>query len=192
MDTRLAPACAALALAAGLPLASRADAPAPEGYAIHEDPAGTVQVCLVSYDGRSCDGAEVLLRRDTASGDVVAITACDADHCFLDQGVPPGTYQYGLQTPYACPAGAHGDVLYYVEAAVAGVVGLGAGASEAPPLSVPWLGQGQLVCAGNYSGLPFAGPSCDCTSGGPVLGFDLLALLAGALLWRGHARRARA
>jgi hypothetical protein len=154
------------------------DAAAPTTYAVTQD-AGNVTVCLENSRGRVCpdDG---LLRRDTQSGVMVSLTACNPDHCFVDECVPAGTYQYGLATPYVCePASMTTD--FYVEVPVAGADPGCVPAVLPLATSVPWS-TSRYVC--EYH--PDRG---GCGTSGAVLGLNALVLAAGALLWRRRARR---
>jgi MYXO-CTERM domain-containing protein len=56
------------------------------------------------------------LRQDEASGEVVSIAAtCDPMGCFNDECVPPGTYRYGLASPFPCSAGGCPVIIPYFE-----------------------------------------------------------------------------
>jgi hypothetical protein len=171
-----------LLVAALGPTRALGDAPEPLWYLLTED-AGTVRVCLSANSGRTCPD-QGLLRRDTATGEIVRVDTCDAGGCFLEQCVPAGTYQYGLAVPYTCQgaraAYAFGQLT--VTGAAAGCTRTVAAPSSAA--AVPW-GASELAC-NNYHGPGSAG---GCATSGAVLGLNGLVLAAGALIWRLRRRR---
>ncbi len=181
-------AVALVALAAGAGPA-RADAPWPEGYAFDTSVPGTVKVYVHNYQSRRCPDAG-LLRRATASGQVVKITACDpggsaeAPFTFVDECVPAGEYQYGLADPLQCTATAGTDRYATVTVTSGAAEGCTPTLAPAPePVTSSsadeWPTRGPIVCGGSYGKLPTG-----CNTGGAVLGLDLAVLAAGLALWR--------
>jgi hypothetical protein len=172
-----------------LPSRAWADCAAPVTYGV--TPTGaTVQVCPHPYAGPDrppCDSGG-LLRVDSA-GRAALLTTCDAEHCFVDECVPPGRYRYGLKNPYACSP--HSCGTYYF--VTADLTASAAGCQRALPAPtaytgpLPW-GSSNLVCDHQGPGPLFG---CGSTGAGPVLGVNALAFLAGLLLWRSR-RSARA
>ncbi len=177
-------AVAAMALA-GVGTAARADLPMPDGYYAAVEPGGTVEIHVAVSSGSRGGPDDGLLRRNTATDDIVELTTCSDEHTFLDQCVPAGEYQYGLAKPLACQVS---GTEYYGVATV--TVGAAAGCTrtiDAPiaASSVPW-GAEQYVCHSTYEG-----PGSSCATSG-VLGANLLVLLAGLALWRWRPGRRRA
>ena len=70
----------------------------------------TVAVCV---RGRGCAPLAPFLRQDEATGEVVSIAATCQGACFNDECVPPGTYRYGLASPFQCPGGSCGGAPPY-------------------------------------------------------------------------------
>jgi len=169
-------ALGALVSAAG-PLEARANSAAPVTYAIQATGA-TVQICADPYGLRAPCPADGLLRVD-AAGHAVLIATCDAEQCFVDECVPPGRYQYGLKTPFACSPHSSGTY-YYV---TADLTASDAGCQRTLPAptphqgALPW-GNHDLICG--YQG----GHGCGTAGAGTVLGLNALVLLAGLLVWR--------
>jgi len=64
----------------------------------------TVAVCALGATYR-CTSSTHFLRQDEATGEVVSIAAT-CPGCFNDECVPPGTYRYGLSSPFNCSGGA--------------------------------------------------------------------------------------
>ncbi|MFT3914520.1 MAG: hypothetical protein QM704_10505 [Anaeromyxobacteraceae bacterium] len=160
-------------------LVARANSAPPLTYWIHEDAPGAVRICA---SGEDCSG-RVLLRRDVATGAVVSMTSCGSGAtagCYLDECVPAGTYQYGLQVPYACDE--RWGAFYYAQE---DVVGAPAGCTRTLPApvaaaSVPW-GASDVICTSNYHGPE---TTVGCSSTGAVVGLNLLAIGAGLALRR--------
>ncbi len=180
-------AAAAAAVAAA---PARADLPAPEGYYSAVEPGGTVEIHVMTSSGRGCpdDG---LLRRNTVTGEIVAIATCSDDLTFLDQCVPAGEYQYGLARPLACQSS--GGTQYYETVTVTDGAAEGCTrtiVAPAPAGSVPW-GSEQWVCHGSYGGPHDSSHFFGCGTGG-VLGTNLVVLLVGLGLWRWRPGRRRA
>jgi uncharacterized protein (TIGR03382 family) len=179
----LFPCC--LAAAPGVAFGNSA---APLTYDV-EVSGATVTVCADPYamtpPGRPCPD-EGLLRRHVATGEVVVITTCADDGCFVDECVPPGEYQYGLAEPFACSEHSSGT-FYYVTASTTEPVGSCA-RTQGPPAAfngaLPWSG-GDTICGDR-------GPDGGgCSSTGGTLAFDAALLVAGAILWA-RRRRCRA
>jgi hypothetical protein len=187
---------AAVALSAHA-TAARADCAMPVGYAVREEPAGRVRICLENFAGRTCPDQGLLrtrvdLRCEPAGGapadparcaEIKKLTSCDEAGCFVDECVPAGTYRYGLQEPYTCVHAAC-ETSYYAEVTVTGAAAECVRTGPAPEdaATVPWSND-PLVC--DYGDSDRSG----CSTGGSVLAFDLAALVAGLGLWRLRARR---
>lgn len=176
-----------LALLVAIPAAASADSGPPDSYSAFENPAGRVTIFLSGSD-RACPD-QGLLRRDTVTGEIVRITTCDGGS-FVDECVPAGHYQYGLQVPYAC--GFFGSA-FFTTIDVTGPRCAEASCSctrtvaapEAGIAAVPW-GSDPMVCRGAYFD---DHSSSGCATGGAVLATNFVLLLAGGALWRW--RRAR-
>lgn len=165
---------------------ARANCAMPVGYDVEEGPAGRVRICLRNFAERQCPDAG-LLRRSTTRGEIVELTSCDGEGCFVDECVPAGTYEYGLAEPYACHSAAC-STSYYEQVTVAGPAGAceRTGPAPAAAAEVPWTSGQELVCT--YG----AGTGCG-SAGTVVLGTNLAVLLAGLALWRARTdRRPRA
>lgn len=174
-----APFIAAL-VAAIAPGVTRADAPVPQGYRITYD-GGTVLVCAAV----ACPG-DGLLRVD-ATGKALLVTTCDDGFCYEDQCVPPGTYQYGLKTPYGCACSECGGEYYATAQPSASVTGCER--TQPAPVAytgaLPW-GSDQLIDCSAHSG------GCNSLGWSPVMVFNAAVLVAGLLFWRARTRRTAA
>jgi hypothetical protein len=97
-----------LALSAGAALslgssAAHADVPAPLDYKLTVAD-NTVRVCW-DYHYNLCppEHGSPLVRKNLATGQIMVVPQhCDEEHCFVDECVPPGTYQWGLEQPGNC------------------------------------------------------------------------------------------
>ncbi len=155
-----------------------------------------------------------MLRQDESGGAIVKLADFCASGAYVDECVPPGTYRYGLATPFTCDSAACGGTPYYVEVTVtqglSGTCTRSSGDSgPTAATSVPWTSN-SLVCSGYQE---TGGSTTTTTSGGtttsgtttspggngnggggcsvgrvpgavPVLGANALALVAGLLLMR--------
>jgi hypothetical protein len=173
---------APVALVAALlaPAAARADCWYPNYYV--DGTPDALRVC--TYGVRTCGPDEGLLRRNVDSGEIVKITTCDGA-CFLDQCVPAGSYEYGLEVPFACTGERCGTVYYWP----LGTQGASPGctrtvAAPETAASVPWDGTDGWVCRP----VPWKPEAFGCNSSSAVLGLNGLVLAAGALLWRRRRR----
>ncbi|MGA9520718.1 MAG: hypothetical protein WBV82_04590 [Myxococcaceae bacterium] len=50
-----------------------------------------VTICPQAFGERTCPDPDGLLRRNEASGDTTKIPDCDANGCYVDECVPPGS-----------------------------------------------------------------------------------------------------
>lgn len=92
---------AAMALAVGR---ARANVAAPRNYEVRVSRGSAVQICF-GFGGWLCSPGmkSPLVRKNMATGQMVVIPEhCDEKKCFIDECVPPGTYQWGLAEPEAC------------------------------------------------------------------------------------------
>jgi hypothetical protein len=183
---------AALAL---VPAVARSDSAAPRGYQIAVEGTSLV-ICAdpyfgsVGFPGRPCPD-QGLLRRNVTTGDMVLVSTCNETRCFLDECVPPGTYQYGLAVPFGCSAMSSATYYYVVQVVTAPVQACIRIQPAPTPHSsgVPW-GSCQYVCQyRGEAGCP--SESGGCSTVGGVLTFDMAAFLAGVLLWARRARRTK-
>jgi hypothetical protein len=164
-----------LLVAALSPCVGWADCPAPLTYDVSVN-GPNVQVCPT---GGYCN-PDGLLRVDSA-GNIVLITTCTAA-CYVDQCVPPGQYEYGAKTPYACGSEMCG-ANYFVTADLSASV---AGCQRSVPAptvytgKLPWGASPNIVCSSG---------GCGASASGPVLGFNAIVLGAGLVLWRALSRR---
>lgn len=168
-----------------VPLRARANCAAPVTYRSTVTDR-TVSICPENFGARSCPD-EGLLRRNSQSGEAVVVTDCDAAKCFVDECVPPGTYQYGFVNPYECHRSSCGTY-YFVDVTVSAPDGActrsaGRNAPAAFTGTVPWGSKAQICGYG-------AGPSCASTGGPSAVVFSVngLALLLGIVLLRRRRR----
>lgn len=173
----------AAALTAGAPRAARANCALYGGYGVTVT--GTSAAICGSGEPEwvECPG-QGLIRRD-ASGRAVLITTCDAKGCFLDECVPPGTYQYGRLDPFPCGAGCATE--WYGTASATADVSSCTRTIAAPVAftgTVPW-GSSSIRCT-YHSNADSGG--CASSGAGAVLGVNALALALGLLLLRRRAR----
>ena len=166
---------------------AQADCAAPLSYGITYS-GREVYVCAGPSYERVCPG-DGLLRVD-ASGEAVLITTCDDQQCFVDECVPPGSYQYGLRTPFACCPSCCGTDYYGVAEPAAGVAGcqrtIPAPASYGGAL--PW-GTSLTICGYQGQSPRAGGGGCGSSGSGPVLAFNAAVLLLGLVLWRARSQR---
>ena len=129
---------------------ARANCAAPTTYSLAVK-GNTVTVSLWNFRGRTCPDPGGMLREDVSTGEVLKLAdfcAADAGR-YVDECVPPGTYRYGLATPYVCEPASCGTS-YYETATVSSTLGgcvrsdgnLGPTAAS----GVPW-GDSDLVCS---------------------------------------------
>jgi hypothetical protein len=184
---KLAPfAVLALALVA-LPRTVRADSCA-EPTVNATANGSTVTIC-----SGGCDGKRVLLREDEALGAIVQLTGCDSNACFLDECVPPGTYRYGLETPFPCNSCA-GAVILFVEQTVTGTADpscMPTGPAATPYSGKPPWGSGASIT--QVQSCPGHG-ACAASSRerGSVFAVQALAVAVGiAMRLRARRRRGR-
>lgn len=173
-------------------LPARADCAAGPSYNTQVT-GNTVLICN-TYSFFTCD-AGTLLREDVDSGAVVQLSSFCVEGdagptpglCYEDECVPPGSYRYGFEEPYACGHFCNGTPPLWGEATVTAPLDGGCGWSNgdsAPGAyggSLPWSGKGSQFeqCGG-----------CGCSTSGAVFGFDgAILALSLALLWRRRARR---
>lgn len=208
-------AAAALVLAGLLPAAARANCAAPTGYAAAVT-GNTVTVELKNFTGRACPDPGGLLRQDADGGQVVTLAQyCSDAGAYLDECVPPGTYRYGLASPYACQPSSCSTSYYQAVTVTAPLGSCSRGAGDPGPTAggtAPW-GVSDVVCisggdagpgsggggggaagggsGGGGGGSAPAGTGCGALprGAGAVLWTDGLVLAAGAL---GLALRRRA
>jgi len=140
----------------------------------------TVTVCLMNFNDRKCPD-QGLLRQNPSTGAVVTLADCDSNACFADECVPPGTYRYGLKSPYACNSSSCGTD-YFTEATVSAPLGgcirtSGFTGPTAFTGSVPWGNEPQIC---GYGGAPSCG--CRSTGAGAVFALNAVALGTGLLL----------
>jgi hypothetical protein len=162
---------------------ARANCAMPVGYQVTVADS-KVTVCLQNFGERSCpdDG---LLRR-SSGGEAWRIASCDGAGCFVDECVPPGDYEYGLQKPYACHSSSC-STEYYEGAKVSAALGSCTRSdSVAVPTAytdaVPWAGKDKRICGYGMFG---------CSAAGLILPVDAAALALGlGLIWRARRRRA--
>jgi hypothetical protein len=181
----------ALALLASI--TARADSAAPREYRATVT-GTTVTVCADVYGGIDAPGRpcpdQGLIRREAATGQAVLITSCDASACFLDECVPPGAYQYGLEAPLAC-GGAIAYSAYFAAVTTTASVAACTRTRAAPAGftgTVPW-GVERTHCAYGSGSSKGCGQAPGASAG--VLTFDAAVLLLGLLLWRRRSRRSR-
>jgi len=175
-----------------LPGVARADCAEGADYQVTVA-ANTVTVCTTSAT-EQCGSAGPLLRQDETLGTVVVVgDACDANHCYVDECVPAGTYRYGYETAYSCSEEGCGGVAFFEEGAVTTALPAtctrtaGNTAPTATTAEPPW-GTGADVGTSKSCG----GCSTSLTgTRGKVLSFDMLALGAGALAMTLRLVRAR-
>lgn len=189
--TRGLPALLVLAaLLAGAPRAARANCAAAGGYEVKL--AGTTATICQTFDlSAGCPG-QGLVRRDASGAAAVLVTTCDARGCFVDECVPPGTYEYGRLDPFPCGAGCATE--WYGTATATADVSACTRTLAAPVAftgTVPWAWSSTNVRC-RYQGPESDGPAVGCASSGagPVLGVNALALGVGLLLLRRRARAA--
>lgn len=161
---------------------AHANCAAPTGYRATVS-GRTVTVCLENFKDRKCPD-QGLLRRSGGTGEAVVVTDCDASHCFVDECVPAGTWQYGLASPYECESASCGTY-YFDEVTVSdpgGTCTRSPGRSEPATFSgtVPWGGD-QLIC--DYGG-GRPGFGCMGTNATVFTANGLALLLGGALRLR--------
>ena len=178
-----------LTLAAALLVdrSARANCAMPVGYGT-EVQSQTVVICSESFGMRKCPDADGLLRR-AADGSVVRIDACDIQGCFVDECVPPGTYQYGFARPYEC-ASSSCATEYYEEVTVAPAAGPCARSSDVaaptPAAKVPW-GKSAVICSYG-GGIPCGRCAVGVGVPGAILAINALVCLGGLLLLRRRRR----
>jgi hypothetical protein len=157
--------------------------------------------CGPSASVAGSDAPPTLIRQDTSTGALSRLsTFCtegdggtDAGPilagCYQDECVAPGSYHYGLETPFSCSVhGCSQAIPYYAAATVTATLPasctLSAGNTGAVAYdgALPWpsSGDGELACSG-----------CSCSTGTTsVLGLDGGLLVLSLLLLR-RARRIR-
>lgn len=130
-----------------------------------------------------CTPSTWFLRQDEATGEVVIIAAT-CPGCFNDECVPPGTYRYGLASPFNCSGGVCAGVIpYFAEVTVTAAPSSCTRDPTSPvPMATimtpPW-GTGTSVVAS------MACPGCGCGCGtvgsdrDKVLAVDLLVAAVG-------------
>lgn len=171
------------------PAAARANCALPASYQVSRS-GTTVRVCPDFFGApapRTCPDEGLL--RVSASGEVVLVTTCDGDRCFVDECVPGGTHEYGLRTPFACGHTCGPSDLYatVVVPAAGGECQRTVAAPAAYAGAVPWTfgGDPAVPCPGRAG---YVG-GCGTTGAAGVLSLNAAVLAAGALLWRARARR---
>jgi hypothetical protein len=115
------------------------------------------------------------------------------DTCYVDECVPPGTYLYGLATPYDCSQAGCGSVGLFAEAIVSTPLppdcqrSSGNAAPTETSMPAPW-GSGEdpspwRSCPGG----------CECRSSTDfrILGGDVATAVVGAGVWLAMRRRRR-
>jgi hypothetical protein len=190
--SRLGPRILALSTGAALSLglgAAHADVPAPFTYKLHVAD-NTVQVCW-DYRYALCppDHRSPLVRKNVATGQIMVIPQhCDEEHCFVDECVAPGTYQWGLEDPGKCNSIA---VDYQAEAQVTHPLAAECAPKLGPERPAPFAG----TLPWNASNVACHYPSCHpCTvgsaeAGGTALGGAAALVTALALVARRRGGR---
>jgi hypothetical protein len=181
---------AAMMLGSG---SARANVAAPLSYEVHVD-GSTARVCLTYY-GQLCppDPKSPLVRKDLGTGRMVVVPPhCDEQHCFVDECVPPGTYQWGLADPGKCVGTS--SLTYQGEGSVSQPAAPGCAPRLGPERptrftgTLPWNAS-NVACRGGYCSA--------CNVGGPtgaevVLAANGVALTLALWLLARRRRRARA
>jgi hypothetical protein len=162
----------------------------------------TVAVCERGVTVARCTPSTPFLRQDEATGQVVSIAATCSGGCFNDECVPPGTYRYGLASPFSCSEVGCGQTIpYFVEVTVAAPLS-GCTRDPASPvpttttITPPW-GTGTSIvasttcpdgCAGGVGG-----GSCRVVGSDrdEVLAVDFLVAAIGLTVVTARRRRAR-
>lgn len=151
---------------------------APLGYDVTVTDA-TVRVCPARYHDVNPCGQDGLLRRDTRTGAIVLLDSCAEQGCFVDECVPPGSYQYGLRTPFQCCSACSGTY-YYADVTTSASVSGCLRARPAPTAYsavAPWA-DNKLIC--DYKGMI----GCASTAATVLSGNALLLLLGlGVAVW---------
>ncbi len=170
-----------------IPSTARANCAMPVGYSVQVE-GNKVTICSQSFGERTCPDPDGLLRRNEASGETAKITDCDPNGCFVDECVPPGTWQYGFARPYECHPSSCGTYYFDVAEVTSALNSCERSAGLAGPAAfngeVPW-GSDPEICG--YG----AGPlSCGCSAeSGSVVAANAIALGLG--LWLASRKRRR-
>jgi hypothetical protein len=169
-----------------------ANVAAPFSYEVHVD-GNTARICM-EFGAQLCrpDQKSPLVRKDLASGQMMVIPQhCDEHHCFVDECVPPGTYQWGLADPGQCVGTS--SVAYEGEGKVAQALAAACAPKVGPERPRPFAGTlpwnaSNVACRGGYCSACNVG---DRDGVGMVLGVNGAALAAALLLFARRDRRAR-
>jgi hypothetical protein len=172
---------------------ARANVAAPFMYEIHVD-GNTARIC-VGFGAQLCspDQKSPLVRKDLATSQRMVIPQhCDEQHCFVDECVPPGSYQWGLADPGKCVGTS--SVSYEGEGKVSQPLAAACAPKVGPERPTPFAGTlpwtaSNVACKGGYCSACTVG---DSDGVGMVLGANVAAFAASLLLFARRRRRARA
>jgi hypothetical protein len=169
------------------PISAVATTPPTPFYAAIEESPGHVRICAFDFGTIVCPDQGLLRQDADAAGDIVKITTCDLEHCFLDDCVQHGSYRYGLAVPFECGAP------YYEEITVQGAAPscVPSVASPVPAAEVPWTNASNVTCSPATGGGNTGGGGCGAgptSSGGAA---TMLLLLAVVFWARRYPRRVK-
>ena len=155
----------------------------------------TVAVCLRGDPMARCSPytpPTLFLRQDEATGEVVSIsTTCDVTSCFNDECVPPGTYRYGLASPFACGCG---GAAFFEEVTVDAALSNCARDPTSPvpvagTMTPPWVMGTNIVASMNCPGGGWGGCEMVGSDRDKVLAVDFLVAAVGLAAVIGRRRR---
>ena len=170
----------------------RADCASGPAYGLDSN-GSTVSITLDTSGERTCPDPGGMIRQDEATGAVVVLAPfCSGASTYVDECVPPGTYRYGLLTPYTCTGSCPGSA-YFGEVTVTAPLDANCARStgdDGPTATTdapPWG-----VGAEPAKFCPSKGGGCFCDSTtASVVSLNGVALAAGAVAIALGARRRR-
>lgn len=150
-----------------------ADCAAPVIYDLILD-RNSVVICPTNFTNRACPDPGGMLRENAGSGDTARLhDDCvpnpgyygdpAADPCYVDECVPPGTYNYGFANPYDCYPYSCGTYYYSTVDVIEPLDDcqrlLGTTAPEPCTGCKPWISGMDLICGYAYTQEPYPDPA---------------------------------